>query len=228
MLSKRFSINTFQQGDFVGLLDFLCGSWKAKYENCQQQLRWKEELLQAQVKLTEAALRLRDAETILKEHYRLESEALASLLDKAIQFPLFPEYVGDGQEVCPWNYEPLLPYLRESCDWEYFTLPFEDWSVILPNIYTAIKATLGSWEVDINDCDNFALTFHAIIALVARDSGFDKQLAFAWARSPTHGYNAFIDTNGDIWVFEPQTGCAIGKLGETDTPHDTIRIYFLN
>ena len=150
----------------LGWLDFLCGPWKGLYENCQQALAWKEELLEAQVKLTEAALKLRDAETALKQHYKAESEAFAELLNKAIQFPVFPEYVGDGQLMCPWNYAPLLPYLKESWDWEYLALPFEDWSVMLPNIYTALKATLGSWQVDIFDCDNFAGIFHSIVSLV--------------------------------------------------------------
>lgn len=212
----------------MGWLDFLCSSWKTKYENCRQQLRWKEELLQAQVTLTEAALRLRDGEKTLKEHYKDEAEAFAELLHKAIQFPLFPEYVDEGQAVCPWNYAPLSPYLKESWDWEYHALPFEAWSVILPNIYTAIKATLGSWQVDIFDCDDFACVFHSLVCLVSRDSGFEKQLAFALARSHTHAYNIFVDTDGTTWVFEPQTGQAIGKLGETSVPHDTIRIYFLN
>lgn len=212
----------------LGWLDFLCGPWKGLYENCQQALEWKNELLEAQVELTEAALRLRDAETALKEHYRSESEAFAELLDKAIQFPVFPEYVGDGQLMCPWNYEPLLPYLKESWDWEYLALPFEDWSVLLPHIHTALKSTLGEWEIDINDCDNFAGIFHSIVSLVARDSGFDKQLAFGLARSRTHAYNVLVDTDGVVWVFEPQTGLAEGVLGETESPHDTIRVYFLN
>lgn len=210
------------------LRSLICGPWREKYEISQRALAQKTELLKAQVLLTEAALHVGDGERALKQYYMDQTGSLTSLLDKAFKLPLYGDYADDGVPVDPWNHAGLAPYLKESLDAEYLALPFEDWSTMLTGVYDSMKETLGRWMVDIYDCDDFALSFHAFVSLVCRDSGFPKQAAFAVARSPTHAYNVFITYDGGVWVFEPQSGKAVGKLGETVKPYDTIRVYFLS
>ena len=187
-----------------------------------------ESLLEAQVGLTEAQMRVSDAERILKRSYMDKSEALTDLLDKAVNLPLYGGYAGTGVPVDVLNYPPLVEYVREAGDVQYLALPFEAWSVILTGVYDAVEDALGRWDADINDCDNFALSFHSFVARVFRDSGFPLQGAFGWARSWTHGFNVFVSMDDGCWVFEPQSGTVKGRLGETGSPYDTIRLYFLS
>jgi len=202
--------------------------WRGRHSSCQRSLEQKEELLAAQVLLTDAALRLRDAERVLKLHYQSSVDALTSLLDKAIRLPLYADYAGTGTAVDVWNFPPLADVVREAGDDEYLALPFEAWSVMLTGIYDVVEAAMGEWKADIHDCENFALDMVHFVSFVCRDSGFPIQAAFSYARSPSHGYNVFIDSGGEAWVFEPQSGKVIGKLGETEKPYDTIRVYFLS
>jgi len=216
----------------VGFLDwfsnFFYNIWKTKYEACLSRLSQQEKLLATQMLLTDAALHLRDGERALKQYYMSSAEALTSLLDKAIRLPLYADYAGTGTAVDVWNFPSLADVIREAGDDEYLALPFEAWSVMLTGIYDVVEAAMGEWKADIHDCENFALDMVHFVSFVCRDSGFPVQAAFSYARSPSHGYNVFIDSGGEAWVFEPQSGKVIGKLGEAEKPYDTIRVYFLS
>ena len=45
-----------------------------------------------------------------------------------------------------------------------------------------------------------------------------------WSRR--HAYNAFIDSDNKVWIYEPQSGSVVGLLGETEEPYDTALIWF--
>ena len=208
------------------LRDLICGPWKRKYENSQRRVTQLEGLLSAQVRLTEGALKVGDGERILKTHYKSQVDAAVALLDKAIKVPLYTDYGKNGVPIDLFDFDGFGVILREITDETYLTFTQSDWTTMLSGLYDTIKETLGRWRTEIWDCDNFALIFQGLFSLMCRDSGFPSQGAFAWARSPTHGYNVYIDTEGVVWVFEPQSGQTVGRLGETEKPYDTIRVYF--
>lgn len=206
----------------------ICGDLQYKYEASQRRVSQLETQVEIQKHISNAFQKISESCEILKESYKRENEALAELLDKAFKIPVFPDYVDYGEWVNPWNHSTLQPYLKEVWDAQYIALPKEKWDTLLQCTYTSIKKTLGKWQVEIFDCDNFANVFNAMISLIARDSGFDNQLAFALARSRIHAYNIYVDDAGAVWVFEPQSGKTVDKLTLTEEPYDTIRVYFLN
>lgn len=68
---------------------------------------------------------------------------------------------------------------------------------------------------------------HAIVTGTIARTGIDLQGLFAVANSNTHSYNAFLDTNGDWWVYEPLTDKVKGELGATGNGYDTKRIFLM-
>ena len=83
----------------------------------------------------------------------------------------------------------------------------------------------GEYVPETHDCDDFALVMNSYVAISFIKSTYDKQGAFMTLWSNTHAYNGFVDDKA-TWVYEPQNGRIIGKLGETGEPYDTRKVWF--
>ena len=85
------------------------------------------------------------------------------------------------------------------------------------------------YESDISDCDDFALLYASIIAYSAYRTGLLKQPAFCIIWSNIHAYNGFITSDNEVFLYEPQTGDIIGRLGDDlGKMYDSKKIWFLS
>lgn len=129
---------------------------------------------------------------------------------------------GDYREVDPRSY--IFVPRRDFADLKYLALKKDRWKVVLTEIRSLFNARWTKW---VFDCDNFALLMAGLLAYAVYKSGFKKQFAFGIAWSIEHAYNVFIDYDGKVWVYEPQTNRVIGELGKTERPYNTVEVWFM-
>ena len=117
-------------------------------------------------------------------------------------------------------------------DSEYYLLPYSEWIKVLDLIYNELKnwvdeVSVLSWIKYVWDCDNWSDAIKSLLCMGVLKAGFKRQLAFmiTWQKG-RHAYNAFMDEEKKIWIYEPQSNAVIGRLGETRDPYDTNMIWF--
>jgi len=81
--------------------------------------------------------------------------------------------------------------------------------------------------VSSHNCDNFALVMNAFLAIAIKKAGLRYQGAFTIAWSRNHAYNLYVDSEKQIWIYEPQTGVTKGLLKEGEDSYDTQKIWFI-
>ena len=162
------------------------------------------------------------------KYYEDRINTLTQQLLKSIEMPDLSEFVSKVKLIEPrsliWNVVPNSTF----ADWNYYTLPLDDWKKVLTKIQQTFKAV---WTQEIFDCDDFALLTSAMLTYAWYKSIgniLNNQLAFGIAWSKTHAYNVFIDNDRKVWIYEPQSNIILGELGKTQAPYDTIEIWFMS
>lgn len=142
---------------------------------------------------------------------------------------VIPEFTVDESQltiVKPRVHPLLSSYDLVTADLEYYGLPYNKWIELLGLIQPEVKKGLKSYHPSISDCDDYSYVTGAYVAVALRHAGLRKQGAFMVTWSNVHAYNAFVDTDDNTWIYEPQSGEVVGKLGETTDGYDTQLVWF--
>ena len=157
-------------------------------------------------------------------------KTLESALEDAIVIPEIE--LADG-DLTPYSFDgwPFGDYDTKIADREYYLLPYDKWIEILTPIQQEVKAALGAWRPEVSDCDDFAYVMGASVTQFIANARVSRQGAFmvVWDITGTqrHAYNAFMDDEGNVWIYEPQNGNIVGKLGETTGAYESNWIWFM-
>ena len=160
----------------------------------------------------------------LKIRVALLSEALAENFNVLSAADFFSDI---GISISPRTHSVLKQYELIVADREYCAFDVQQWTALLSAIQPIVSNLIGPWTAEIADCDDFALIMNAYVAASFIKAGHDLQGAFFITWSRTHAYNAFVDDDRRVWVYEPQTGDIIGRLGATPAPYDTRKVMFI-
>ena len=131
----------------------------------------------------------------------------------------------------PWGDIALNGYNLGIHDNEYYSYTLTQWrDHILPPISAEVRDQLPRWIAEISDCDNFAETLCTALALAFIAAGKQRQGAFGVAIGKSgegaHAYNFFVTKSEGIYIFEPQSGEVVGRLGETVEPYAPYSLEF--
>lgn len=219
----------------MGWLDWLLGwGWREKYQTSQGRVADLERLLEAQRKVTEAYSLLYDGAINLQQYYLNEcSDLQRSLveyklaLDKSLVVPSVNFDLASGKTVDAYGVPLLGGYGYRAADYEYRVYQKEKWVELCDAVYTEVKKVHPKWIQEVGDCNNYANTFNALVALAFRGSGAPKQGFFLTLWSRTHAYNGFVDDSLDVWILEPQSGRVIGQINEVDDPYVTRDVFLI-
>ena len=152
---------------------------------------------------------------------------LSSALAKSVQIPDISDLVVERKAVRPWALKELTEkYQVVVADAEYYALPKDAWEQLLDRIEPERLKLIKTWRREISDCDDWAIIMHALVTAAFIKAKLDKQGAFMIVWSNTHAYNAYMDIEENVWIYEPQSGKTVGKLGETDKPYDSRWLWF--
>jgi len=179
--------------------------------------------------LNDELKKLREENEELKEdveYYKNRVKTLLKALSEAIGIPDISGLVTTREVVRPYQLSVFKDYDMLAADPEYYAFSYDNWIVILTQIWEELKETIKGYRRAVFDCDDFALTLSALLAIAIEEVELDLQAAFTIIWSYTHAYNAFIDIDGNIWIYEPQANKVVGKLGETDKPYNSKFIWF--
>ena len=122
----------------------------------------------------------------------------------------------------------LRGYDSICADVEYLTYTLKDWQAMLKRLHEDVQINV-KYTPEICDCDDFALISSSGLALGAYKSGLATQPAFCIMWSRVHAFNGFIDNHNRVWIFEPQGGRIIGRLGgDNGKSYDVQKIWFLS
>lgn len=159
-------------------------------------------------------------------------------LDKKVDVPDIKSFI-EGEpstKVDPLNMTLFHDYddkidLQTSDD-NYYAYTKDTWKALLKPIQEEVKQHQGYWRNDIGDCDNFALSMSAIVAMAFNKAKNSKQGAFAYVKggktaAKAHAYNGFLTSDDGFYLFEPQDGEIIGKLEEGTDKYETRKVHFL-
>jgi len=230
--------------------DFFCRKPKAELDRCKKLLDKCRETTTNQASyiegLEEDVVGLSANNKVLKtENEELQAKLKKALMDvkwyeerletykKALEDAVvIPEIELDESELSIYKFEDaaFAGYDLRIADAEYYLLPYDKWIEILALVHKEVKEGLIRWRANISDCDNWADITASTIALTFVKAGLNKQGAFMIIWDMTgdkkHAYNAFMDVNGQVWIYEPQTNEIVGKLGETDGAYESEWIWF--
>ena len=157
------------------------------------------------------------------QYYEERIKTLTEQLMKSIEMPDLSSYKSKAKLINPRDYIKIPN--SAFADYFYLALPLNDWKEVLTKIQNTFKAT---WTEEVFDCDDFALLFSAMLTYSCYKSNFKNQLALGICWSYTHAYNCFIDSDGKVWIYEPQNNTVIGELGKTPAPYNTIEVWFMS
>jgi len=147
------------------------------------------------------------------QYYESRIQSLLSALANSISIPKItidetPVEIGYGY-VRDLIRQKLGNYVDiDIADASYWTFSKKQIEKILKPINDLIRA---EWTQEIFDCDDFALFMAGLTAYTLYKNGFRRQLAFGIAWSFLHAFNFFIDKDGEIWIWEPQSGKVVGN-----------------
>lgn len=154
-------------------------------------------------------------------------------LEKALEDAMvIPEFDVDESELVVYRFEGkvFMGYDLRAADLEYYQLPYDAWIELLAEVQREVGKSLTKWRVNVSDCDDWAYVMGATVVQAFVKAGLDRQGAFMILWDMTgeqkHAYNGFMDTDGQVWVYEPQNGTVVGKLGETSGAYETDWIWF--
>ena len=181
--------------------------------------------LETQKKLTE--MNKKNYEMLSKQAlmYRIRIEHIQQALDEAIQIPVLsihtePEWLFD-----PYNL--IWPCGDVLCaDEEYYALPYDTWMKILPLIQAETAKARVKWVKEVGDCDNWATTMYDFMSILFLKAGLKRQGGFMVIWSNTHAFNAFMDTDGKSYIYEPQNGNVVGRLDDGSGSYMPRKIWF--
>lgn len=158
-------------------------------------------------------------------------------LEKALQdATVIPDIPLDEESLTLYDFSDDLAahlfgaYDVRPADDRYYLLPYEKWVEILTPIQAEVKESLVRWRTNVSDCDDWAYVMGGIVTQYFAKAGVSCQGAFMIIWDITgenrHAYNGFIDDEKNVWVYEPQSGEIIGKLGETPDPYESNWLWF--
>jgi len=160
-------------------------------------------------------------------------EARMKTLEKALEDAMvIPELSVDESELAVYRFEGKIfaGYDLRVADLEYYQLPYDAWIELLASVQREVGESLSKWRANVSDCDDWAYVMGATVVQAFVKAGLDKQGAFMilWdmTGAQKHAYNGFMDTDGQVWVYEPQDGTVVGKLGETSGAYETDWVWF--
>jgi len=121
----------------------------------------------------------------------------------------------------------LKIYNLVYADSGYYTFPKEQWVELLEVVQPVLIKCIGKYIPETVDCDNYSLSMYHFVSKTFMNAGYDKQGAFMIVWSKKHAYNAFMDTEGKVWVYEPQTGKVIGEIEDmVDDIYESDKVWF--
>ena len=158
-----------------------------------------------------------------------EIEALKLALAESSKVPSASDYVelADAEVFTPWLNLKLKKYTLTYADLVYYSFPKEQWVELLGEIQPVLIKCIGEWLPEISDCDNFSLSMYHFVSKSFMNAGYEKQGSFMIVWSQKHAYNAFADTDGKIWIYEPQTNKVIGEIDDVlDEIYESDKVWF--
>ena len=172
-------------------------------------------------------LKLTEDCTYYEKRVETLTVSLAEERKESIKIPVFEIDEDKLMVMKPSSDAVFKPYDDfVYADLEYYTLSKSEWDSILPSIQEQVKKALTCYEHPVSDCDDWAYVMGGFVTVAFRKSGLDRQGAFmvTWQKN-RHAYNAYMDTEGRVWIYEPQSGRTVGELGKTEDPYDTDMIW---
>lgn len=232
-----------QRDDAIEDVEKFKGRWEAtleKYKEARDGRREAESLRDSYKRKWDLCLKKlsRQDEKIEKLEADVDwYEERRRTLEKALQdATVIPDIPLDEATLVVYEFDDNLAaelfrdYDVRPADDEYYLLPIEKWGEILAPIQAEVKESLKRWRTNVSDCDDWAYVMGAVVTQYFAKSGVSRQGAFmiVWdiTGANRHAYNAFIDTDKNVWIYEPQDGTIIGKLGETPDPYDSNWLWF--
>lgn len=158
------------------------------------------------------------------DYYLSKIKILEELVSRSIEIPIMS--ITKTEEFKPYEDVKLKVLDLVCADLVYYKLPYKNWKEILTEVYERYQK-VHSYKPEVWDCDDFALLFAGLIAYTTKQSGLDKQIAFAIAWSSTHAFNIFVTSDKGIQVYEPQSNNIIGELGKIDEPYIMKMVWFM-
>lgn len=224
------------------------GGCKKQLAKCEQRLADAleriDELKKQVSAATDANEKLRKQIDALKEYTKnLEAEInklhedckyfeerikqLTRALSTAVEIPDISEFIAERKKVRPWQIRELVEkYNVVVADLEYYAFPKAAWKKILDKVWMQKLKLAKFWKKEVLDCDDHAIIMHGLVTATFGKTELDHQGAFMIVWSNVHAYNAFMDIEGNVWIYEPQTNHIVGKLGETGQPYNSKKIWF--
>ena len=200
----------------------------------------KERIKELEKEVTTAKKETKDKEELIKA-WKQDYEDLKKILAKTenytklykglwesgLHIPNITNYIQNHNIYDPWADQQYQGYQMTIVDEKYYTYPKNIWITILERIQEEVKDNVPRWIREISDCDNYADVMSTAVQLAFITAKKKQQGAFGVAHSTTHAYNFFVDDQNDVWIYEPQDGSIRGRLGETDPPHNTLKLLFI-
>ena len=152
---------------------------------------------------------------------------LASQLADALMLPDVTPFTENYEVFDPWT-EGLPVDDSVMADLEYHVYPKEDWLSILKLVQPNVKAVLIRWRREIADCDTWALLMAGLVSGCFAKAGLSRQGAFMVAWSRKHAYNVYRDSDGDYWVYEPQSNKTVCKLEDAEDQYVTRKLWLMS
>lgn len=212
------------------LLNLLCGGCKSKAEQLEASNADLQDRVNTLTKNYVSCLGEK-SEIIMNcskdvQYLSLRVLELSQMLAKAVSLPelVLP---GEYPTIQPHLMPELYDYDMVMADLTYHTFPKDKWVEMLAKIQPEMRKALGSWVIDISDCDDMALVMNAFMVIAFKSAGLRYQGAFMIAWSRTHAYNLYVDDENKIWIYEPQNGNTVGLLSEGTDSYDTKKIWFI-
>ena len=135
--------------------------------------------------------------------------------------------LDDAEVFVPWSNLTLRKYDPVYADLTYYSFPKEQWIALLDALHPTLIASIGEWKENISDCDNFSQHAYYFVSKSFINAGYPCQGAFMVVWSRSHAYNAFVDTEGKIWIYEPQNNKIIGDIeGTLDDVYNPDKVWF--
>ena len=150
------------------------------------------------------------------------SEANAQLIKLKKVKPVDLGFYGNTGVVTRIN--PMFSSGTFIADNKYLVFSKSTWMDILTKVRNSFYL---KWKKEISDCDNFASIMCAAVQKAFIDSGFEYQGAFGYAiEAGKHAFNVFV-ADGEVYVYEPQNNIVKGLLGQTESPYNANKIFFI-
>jgi len=150
---------------------------------------------------------------------------LREALDASIQIPDIGCVLGTPILYDPWIAELPAGDVKIA-DEEYYAYQYDEWVAALGLVQPVVREVRRRWIREISDCDNWATTMYDFMSIAFQRAGLDRQGALLVAWSSTHAYNIVVDSDEEMWVYEPQNGRFVSLVEDAPEEYRPRALWF--